>query len=112
MAIFDILWKYLTLGHRQVMVGSVTACNVMEDLSLDVAQERTGSDAEEVRLGPLVTQLFLHHGQPGQRVLGCADTSRWLEPNLENNIQRWIIAILLLTVGLNPTYITTQIYGL
>ena len=98
MAIFDILWKYLMLGHRQVMVGSISARNVMEDLSLDVAQERTGSDAEQVRLGPLITQLFLHHGQPGQRVLGCTDTSRRLETNLQNNIQIWIIAILKLPV--------------
>lgn len=51
-------------------------------LPFNVSKQTAGSQAEEVRSEPLVTQLLLHQYQPHQGILRCANTPRWLKPNL------------------------------
>ena len=74
--------KRSPLRHGHLVLGCVAPSDVVIQLPLDVPQQAAGSDAEQVRLRPLVPKLLLHQGQPGEGVFGAADPSSRLETNL------------------------------
>lgn len=43
------------LRHGQLVLGRVEARSTVEQLTLNVSEQRAGSEAKEVRLGPVVT---------------------------------------------------------
>src|SRR5215469_16388631 len=59
--------------------GGITPGREMLDLALDIAEQRAGADAEEIRQKPGLTHLLLHQGKPGERVLCAAQAARRLE---------------------------------
>ena len=59
----------------------VPAGDVVIELSLNVPEERRGSDPEEGVVEPGVAQLLFDQGQPSARVLGGANATSRLEPN-------------------------------
>ncbi len=67
------------LRHGKVVGGGVSAGDVVVKLSFDVGEKSGGTDAEEIRLGPLHAQLLLHQDQPKQSVFRYADPSGRLE---------------------------------
>ena len=48
---------------------------MMLELTLDVGEERGGTEAEVGRLHPTRAQLFLHHDEPDECLLGLADSA-------------------------------------
>ena len=67
------------------MRAGIAARNVVVELAFDVDGKSAGSDAEEVWIGPLVSELLLHQGQPRQCILGLANATGGLEANLKIN---------------------------
>ena len=61
----------------------IASFNIVVDLSLEVTQKRTRSNAEKIGSGPFISQLFLHQNQPCTCILCCADAPSWLETHLE-----------------------------
>src|SRR5690606_42025391 len=59
---------------RRVATG-----HVMLELALDVANERAGAKAEQVRLQPARPQLLLHQQHPFDRLLRAANSARRFE---------------------------------
>src|SRR5215472_8773971 len=59
--------------------GGVAPRREMLDLALDIAEQRAGADAEEIRQKPGLAHLLLHQGKPSERVLRTAEPTRRLE---------------------------------
>src|SRR5690606_22163770 len=66
-------------GHGVPVRRRVPAGDVVLELPFDVAEERAGAEAEEVRAEPRVAQLLLHEDEPLERLLGGADPAGRLE---------------------------------
>src|SRR5687767_3089243 len=69
-------------GHWVAVRGAVAAGEVVLQLTFDVAEQRAGAKAEQLRAQVLRAQLLLHHQQPVQRLLGRLDAARGLEAHL------------------------------
>src|SRR5436189_482985 len=68
-----------SLGHGHAMSGRVATGHEVLELSLDVGEKRAGTDAEQIRFEPAVTQLVLHEVHVLQDVLCAANSSGRLE---------------------------------
>src|SRR5687767_15542824 len=67
--------------HRHAISRRVPPGNEMLELPLDVGQQRTGTEPEQVVAQPAVAELLLHQVQVLERRLRRADSSGWLEAN-------------------------------
>src|SRR5205823_959289 len=67
------------LSRQGVPVGGgVPPRGMVLQLALDVGEQGTGTEAEEIGTEPAVAQLLLHQRQPVERAFGLADPARGL----------------------------------
>jgi len=57
------------LAHGDVGLALIAARDAVVELALNVGQQRTGTQAEQMRMRPLLTQLLHHQAQPRHGVL-------------------------------------------
>src|SRR3989442_15632111 len=67
--------------HGMVVGRRVAPRHEVLELSLDVGEERRGTEPEQIGPQPAVPELFLHEDEPVQRLFGLADPTRRLEPD-------------------------------
>ena len=48
------------LSHREFVGGCVAPCDVVENLSLNIAQQATCAKAEQIWFRPFDTKFFFH----------------------------------------------------
>ena len=70
------------------MRGGVATGDVVEQLSLDVGEQRAGPESEEAAVQPVAAQLLLHQEEPDERLLRRADAARRLETHLDGGGRR------------------------
>src|SRR5258708_30935359 len=68
-----------SLCDRMTIIRRIPASNTVFQLPLNIVEQSAGAKAEEVRLHPRSSQLFLHHRQPLGRLLGSANPAPRLQ---------------------------------
>src|SRR5579885_1348741 len=78
----------VVLSNRMPVIRRIPPCGIVLELPLDVIQQSTDTEAEQLSFHPRGTEFLFHHRQPIERLLRVTNATGWLKSDSHSGLLR------------------------